>query len=182
MLAILGTGTRSSCALKKAAATHPAGSSTSSWKIRHPQAPPASRPGSPGPPRITLHFTSTSGSWLTMAEIFFGIFTRQAIRRGTYRSVTDLTAAIGPFIDGWSERCEPFIWTMTADELLPHCKPGKRNFVYATLGLVTGGGGQRVMADGEYLRRPAGRGSLPAEIHLPRHIASAIASYVHRMR
>ena len=35
-------------------------------------------------PRITLHFTPTSGSWLNMVEIFFGIITRQAIRRGTF--------------------------------------------------------------------------------------------------
>ena len=34
-------------------------------------------------PRITMHFTPTSGSWLNMVEIFFGIITRQAIRRGT---------------------------------------------------------------------------------------------------
>ncbi len=36
-------------------------------------------------PRITLHFTPTSGSWLNMVEIFFGIITRQAIRRGQLR-------------------------------------------------------------------------------------------------
>jgi len=67
-------------------------------------------------PRITLHFTPTSGSWLNM-EIFFGIITRQAIRRGTHRSVKDLTAAIGTFTGGWNDRCEPFTWTKTADEL-----------------------------------------------------------------
>ena len=38
-------------------------------------------------PRITMHFTPTSGSWLNMVEIFFGIITRQAIRRGTFGSV-----------------------------------------------------------------------------------------------
>src|SRR6185312_7986710 len=38
-------------------------------------------------PRITMHFTPTSGSWLNMVEIFFGIITRQAIRRGTFTSV-----------------------------------------------------------------------------------------------
>src|SRR6202162_3869176 len=59
-------------------------------------------------PRITLHFTPTSGSWLNMVEIFFGIITRQAIRRGTHRSVKDLVAAIGNFIDGWNDRCRPF--------------------------------------------------------------------------
>ena len=37
-------------------------------------------------PRITMHFTPTSGSWLNMVEIFFGIITRHAIRRGTFTS------------------------------------------------------------------------------------------------
>ncbi len=69
-------------------------------------------------PRITLHFTPTSGSWLNMVEIFFGIITHQAIRRGTFTSVKDLIAAIGTFIDGWNERCHPFVWTKTADEIL----------------------------------------------------------------
>jgi transposase len=71
-------------------------------------------------PRITLHFTPTSGSWLNLVEVFFGIITRQAIRRGTFTSVKDLVAAIGRFIDGWNERCHPFTWTKTADEILPH--------------------------------------------------------------
>jgi transposase len=75
-------------------------------------------------PRITLHFTPTSGSWLNMVEIFFGIITRQAIRRGTHRSVKDLVAAIGNFIDGWNDRCAPFVWTKTADQILDHRRPG----------------------------------------------------------
>ena len=76
-------------------------------------------------PRITLHFTPTSGSWLNMVEIFFGIITRQAIRRGTFTSVKDLVAAIGIFIDGWNERCEPFVWTKTADQIIPKATRGK---------------------------------------------------------
>jgi len=71
-------------------------------------------------PRVTLHFTPTSGSWLNMVEIFFGIITRQAIRRGSFGSVRDLTAAIRRFIDGWNDRCEPFTWTKPADEILAH--------------------------------------------------------------
>jgi transposase/transposase-like protein len=73
-------------------------------------------------PRIVLHFTPTSGSWLNMVEIFFGIITRQAIRRGTFTSVHDLIAAIRRFIDGWNERCEPFVWTKPADEILAKAK------------------------------------------------------------
>ncbi len=77
-------------------------------------------------PRITLHFTPTSGSWLNMVEIFFSIITRQAIRRGSFGSVKDLIGAIGQFIDGWNQRCQPFIWTKPADDLLDHCRPGQR--------------------------------------------------------
>jgi transposase len=78
-------------------------------------------------PRITMHFTPTSGSWLNMVEIFFGIITRQAIRRGTYRSVKDLIAAIERFIDGWNERCQPFTWTKTADDILAKASRGQRS-------------------------------------------------------
>jgi len=71
-------------------------------------------------PRITLHFTPTSGSWLNLVEVFFGIITRQAIRRGSFDSVRQLVTAISTFIDGWNERCHPFTWTKTAEEILPH--------------------------------------------------------------
>jgi len=70
--------------------------------------------------RVTLHFTPTSGSWLNLVEVFFGIITRQAIRRGTFASVPELVGAIRTFIDGWNERCHPFAWSKTADEILPH--------------------------------------------------------------
>jgi hypothetical protein len=39
-------------------------------------------------PRITLHFTPISGSWLNLVEVFFGIITRQGIRRGFLTSAT----------------------------------------------------------------------------------------------
>lgn len=70
-------------------------------------------------PRVALHFTPTSGSWLNLVEVFFGIITRQAIRRGSFTSVPQLINAIRTFIDGWNERCHPFTWTKTADEILP---------------------------------------------------------------
>ncbi|QRP42685.1 IS630 family transposase [Amycolatopsis sp. FDAARGOS 1241] len=69
-------------------------------------------------PRIHVHFTPTSGSWLNLVEVWFGIIERQTIRRGSFRSVHDLNAKIRAFIDGWNERCHPFIWTKTADEIL----------------------------------------------------------------
>jgi transposase len=73
-------------------------------------------------PRITLHFTPTSGSWLNLVEVFFGIITRQAIRRGSFASVKELVTAITQFIDGWNDRCHPFVWTKTAEQILPHAR------------------------------------------------------------
>jgi hypothetical protein len=70
-------------------------------------------------PRITLHFTPTSGSWLNLVELFFSIITRQAIRHGSFDSVKDLIATIRAFIDGYDERCQPFVWTKTAETSSP---------------------------------------------------------------
>jgi len=69
-------------------------------------------------PRVQVHFTPTSASWMNLVEVWFGIIERQAIHRGSYRSVTDLTRAIRTFIDGWNQRAHPFVWTKTADQIL----------------------------------------------------------------
>ena len=69
-------------------------------------------------PRIQVHFTPTSGSWLNLVEVWFGIIEKQAIHRGTIGSVKDLNAKIRAFIDGWNDRCQPFVWTKTAEEIL----------------------------------------------------------------
>jgi hypothetical protein len=61
-----------------------------------------------------------------MAETFFGIITRQAIRRGTFTSVKDLTSAIRRFTDGWNDGCQPFAWTKTADQIIPKATCGQR--------------------------------------------------------
>ncbi len=53
-----------------------------------------------------------------MVEMFFGIITRQAIRRGSFTSVKDLIATVRRFIDGWNDRCHPFTWTKDADTIL----------------------------------------------------------------
>lgn len=73
-------------------------------------------------PRVTLHFTPTSCSWLNMVEIFFGIITKQAIRRGSFHSVDDLEATIRTYIDSYNTRATPFIWTKTAEHLIGKIK------------------------------------------------------------
>ena len=55
---------------------------------------------------------------MNLVEVFFAIITRQAIRRGSFASVGDLIAAIRRFIDGWNERCHPFVWVKDADDIM----------------------------------------------------------------
>lgn len=62
-------------------------------------------------PRIRVHFTPTSASWMNMVEIWFGIIERQAIHRGTFGSVRDLTTATRTHSTGWNNRAHPFVWT-----------------------------------------------------------------------
>ncbi len=69
-------------------------------------------------PRIHIHFTPTSGSWLNLVEVWFGIIERQAIHRGSFGSVKDLNTKIRAFVNGWNDRAHPFVWTKTADEIL----------------------------------------------------------------
>jgi transposase len=69
-------------------------------------------------PRFTFHFTPTSASWMNQVETWFGILTRQAIRRGSFENVRVLTAAIERFTRDWNTGASPFTWVKTADEIL----------------------------------------------------------------
>jgi transposase len=80
-----------------------------------------------GNPRINVHFTPTSGSWLNLVEVWFSIIERQAIHRGSFPSVRDLMIKIRAFINGWNDRCHPFIWTKPADQVLQKIKRKKNS-------------------------------------------------------
>ena len=69
-------------------------------------------------PRITFHFTPTSASWLNQIETWFGILSRQAIRRGSFGSVKELIAMTDAFTRQWNAGSSPFTWVKTADEIL----------------------------------------------------------------
>jgi transposase len=69
-------------------------------------------------PRVVVHLTPTHASWMNLVEVWFSLIERQAIHRGTFRSVRDLNAKIRAFIDGWNDRAHPFVWTKTADQIL----------------------------------------------------------------
>src|SRR5258708_2732626 len=69
-------------------------------------------------PRFQVHFTPTYGSWLNLVERWFAELTNKRIRRGVFRSVRELEAAIRKYIDVHNEEPKPFVWTRTADQIL----------------------------------------------------------------
>jgi len=73
-------------------------------------------------PRFHVHLTPTCASWLNQVEIWFNIITQQAIRRGTFRSVRDLTMKIDHFVQSHNSKAQPFVWTATADSILAKIK------------------------------------------------------------
>ena len=69
-------------------------------------------------PRWTFHFTPTSASWLNAVENFFSKMTRQRIRRGVFRSIADLQAAINAYLAEHNASPKPFVWTKSAEAIL----------------------------------------------------------------
>src|SRR5437867_5736324 len=69
-------------------------------------------------PRFHMHFTPTSSSWLNIVERFFRELTTKRIRRGVFRSVTELEEAIGSYIDAHNQDPQPIVWTAEADKII----------------------------------------------------------------
>jgi transposase len=69
-------------------------------------------------PRWTFHFTPTSSSWLNAVETFFSALTRRRLKRGSFRSIVDLQAAINRYVDQHNDHPKPFFWTKPADQIL----------------------------------------------------------------
>ena len=69
-------------------------------------------------PRWTFHFTPTSASWLNAVQHFFSKMPRQRIRRGVFRSIADLQAAIKAYLAEHNASPKPFVWTKPAEAIL----------------------------------------------------------------
>ena len=77
-------------------------------------------------PRFRFHFTPTSASWLNMVERFFRDLTVRSLRRGVFRNIEELTAAIHEHINAHNADPKPFVWTATASDILEKVKRGRR--------------------------------------------------------
>lgn len=69
-------------------------------------------------PRFKLHFTPTSSSWLNLVERWFAEITRKRIRRGVFKSVPELIAAIEAYILYNNDNPKPFVWTKKAEDII----------------------------------------------------------------
>lgn len=76
-------------------------------------------------PRVHLHFTPTSSSWLNMVERWFRELTVKRIRRGSFQSVPELITAINAYLNGHNQQPRAFVWTATAEAILAKINKSK---------------------------------------------------------
>jgi transposase len=76
--------------------------------------------------RFTFHFTPTSCSWANAVEGLFAKLTRQRLKRGVFKSIVELQAAINRFIAEANDNPKPFVWTKSADDILSAVKRGSQ--------------------------------------------------------
>ena len=74
--------------------------------------------------RFTFHFTPTSCSWLNAVEGFFARLAKRRLKRGVFRSITDLQAAINRFLDKHNCASKPFTWTADPDKIIAAVRRG----------------------------------------------------------
>ena len=75
--------------------------------------------------RFHLHFVPTSSSWLNMVERWFRDLTDKRIRRGVFKSVPDLIAAIEAYIAHHNNNPKPFVWTAKAEDIIAKYRRAK---------------------------------------------------------
>lgn len=76
-------------------------------------------------PRFHLHFVPTSSSWLNMVERWFRDLTAKRIRRGIFKSVAELIAAIEAYIQHHNSNPKPFVWTAKAEDIIAKYRRAK---------------------------------------------------------
>jgi hypothetical protein len=63
-------------------------------------------------------------SWLNAVEGYFAILTKRRLKRGVFRSVADLQAAINRFLDDHNARSKPFQWGANPDKIIAAVRRG----------------------------------------------------------
>jgi transposase len=74
--------------------------------------------------RFVFHFTPTSCSWLNAVEGYFAKLSNRRLKRGVFRSVVDLQAAINRFVKETNQAPKPFVWTADPNKIIAAVKRG----------------------------------------------------------
>lgn len=69
-------------------------------------------------PRMHLHFTPTSSSWLNLVERFFRQLTDEVVRDGSFSSVAELVTAINVHLANHNLQPKPFRWKADGTTIL----------------------------------------------------------------
>ncbi len=76
--------------------------------------------------RFHFHFTPTAASWLNAVEGFCAKLTRRRLKRGVFKGILDLQAAINRFLREANDDPKPFIWTADPDAIIEKVHRGKQ--------------------------------------------------------
>ena len=71
-----------------------------------------------------FHYTPTSCSWLNAVGGFFAKLSKRRLKRGAFRSIVDLQAAINRFLRETNDDPKPFIWTADPGRIIAAVKRG----------------------------------------------------------
>ena len=74
--------------------------------------------------RFEFHYTPTHGSWLNAVETLFSRLTRRRLKRGVFRSIVELQAAINRFLAETNADPKPFVWTAHPDRVIAAVQRG----------------------------------------------------------
>jgi transposase len=77
-------------------------------------------------PRFLFHYTPTSASWLNAVEGFFAKLSKRRLKRGVFRSLVDLQAAIKRFLTHTNQDPKPFIWTADPNRIIAAVNAGTK--------------------------------------------------------
>jgi len=69
-------------------------------------------------PRIHVHFTPTSSSWLNLVERWFLDLTQQRIRRGSFHAIQELMSTIKEYIESHNQKPQVFLWSAPVERIL----------------------------------------------------------------
>src|SRR6202166_2649552 len=76
--------------------------------------------------------TPTSCSWLNAVEGYLAKLSKRRRKRGVFRSIVDLQAAINRFLRDTNDDPKPFTWTADPDAIIEKVRRGKQALCSST--------------------------------------------------